>query len=181
MSIHKDPELKQAVLQLSSREKDKLLIRLINKDKMLLKQLHFQLLENEDDLEKRIDTLREKLNDIIAPQQSGINNAPTFSNYKALTALLRQLSGLINEHEKVTKDKFSEAEFRLLILENAFKTYPSLFHKSYIAVSDKLHRYVIARLKATLSRYDKLHEDLQFDLSSSYDYVTAFAAEHDLY
>lgn len=181
MSLHKDPELKEAVLHLSSREKDKLLIRLISKDKMLIKQLHFQLLEDEDDLATRIEGLRERLTDMSSSNRSGLKNIPAYSNYKTLTALLRQQSGLINEHEKVTKDKFSEVEFRLLILENTFKTYPVLFEKSFIAISDKLHRYVIARLKATFSKYDKLHEDLQFDLKASYDYVSTFAAEHDLY
>lgn len=181
MSLHKDPELKEAVLQLSAREKDKLLIRLISKDKMLMKQLHYQLLEDEDDLQQRISSLRQRLNDMMHPNHSGIKNIAAFSNYKSLTALLRQQSGMINEHEKVTKDKFSEVEFRFLILENAFKTYPILFQKSYIAISDKLHRYVIARLKASISKYDKLHEDLQFDLRDSYNDVTDFAAENDLY
>ncbi|MCI0920566.1 hypothetical protein [Sphingobacterium rhinopitheci] len=181
MSLHKDPELKEAVLNLSPREKDKLLIRLISKDKMLMKQLHFQLLEDEDDLSRRIESLREKLNEMSNPNRSDIKNSAVYSNYKGLTSLIRQQSGLINEHEKITKDKFSEVEFRLLILENAFKTYPILFEKSYIAISDKLHRYVIARLKATLTKYDKLHEDLQFDLQESYNYITGFAAENDLY
>ncbi len=181
MSLHKDPKLKEAVLQLSPREKDKLLIRLIGKDKMLMKQLHFQLLEDEEDLHQRIESLREKLQDMTRPNQSGIKNAATFTHYRSLTTLLRQQSGLINEHEKVTKDKFSEVEFRLSILESAFKTYPLLFQPSYIAASDKLRKYVIARLKATLSKYDKLHEDLQFDLSESYNYTTGFAAENDLY
>lgn len=181
MSLHKDLELKEAVLHLSPKEKDKLLIRLISKDKMLMKQLHFQLLEDQDDLEQRIDSLREKLNEMVLPNRSGIKNTALFSNYKALTTLLRQQSGMITEHEKVTKDKFSEVEFRLLIIENAFKTYPMLFQKSHILVSEKLHKYVIARLKSTQAKYDKLHEDLQFDLHNTYDYVTEFAAEHDLY
>jgi len=181
MSLHKDIELKNAVLNLSPREKDKLLVRLISKDKMLLKQLHFQLLEDADDLAQRIDDLRTKLTEMTKPSSSGIKQGASFSNYKSLTSLLRQQSGLINEHEKVTKDKFSEVEFRLLILENAFKTYPILFQKSYISGVDKLHKYVIARLKATLAKYDKLHEDLQFDVQESYNYVTGFAAEHDLY
>lgn len=181
MSLHKDPELKEAVLNLSPREKDKLLIRLISKDKMLIKQLHFQLLEDDDDLIQRVNTLRDKLIEMLESGRSGIKNTATFSNYRALTSLLRQMSGLINEHEKITKDKFSEVEFRLLIINNAFKNYPILFQKSYIAAADKLHKYVIARLKTTLSKYDKLHEDLQFDLREYYDYVTTYAAEHDLY
>lgn len=179
MSLHKDLELKEAVLNLSPKEKDKLLVRLISKDKMLMKQLHYQLLENEYDLEDRINALREKLQDLLSPDRSGIKNVAMYSHYRTLTTLLRQASGMINEHEKVTKDKFSETEFRLLILQLAFEYYPVLFQKSYVAASDKLHRYVIARLKSTYSKYDKLHEDLQFDLKESYEQVLEFAEKHD--
>jgi hypothetical protein len=180
MSLHKDPELKEAVLNLSPKEKDKLLVRLISKDKMLMKQLHYQLLENEYDLEDRINALREKLQDLLSPNRSGIKNTAMYSHYRTLTALLRQASGMINEHEKVTKDKFSEAEFRLLILQLAFEHYPILFQKSYVAASDKLHRYAAARLKSTINKYEKLHEDLQFDLKESYDKVMEFAEKHHL-
>jgi DNA repair exonuclease SbcCD ATPase subunit len=61
MSLHQDAELKKAVLDLPQKEKDKLLVRLISKDKMLIKQLHFQLLENAEDLEERIEKLRKQL------------------------------------------------------------------------------------------------------------------------
>ena len=180
MSLHKDPELKEAVLHLPLKEKDKLLVRLISKDKMLMKQLHFQLLEGEADLEERINTLREKLDELFNPNRSGVKNVAMYSNYKALTTLLRQASGMINEHEKVTKEKFSEAEFRLTILELSFEHYPILFQKTYVAAADKLQRYVAARLKATLSKYDKLHEDFQFDLKESYEKVIKFAEAQNL-
>lgn len=180
MSLHKDPELKEAVLNLPQKEKDKLLVRLISKDKMLIKQLHYQLLEDEYDLQERIINLREKLTDLFAPQRSGVKNVAMYSHYRALTVLLRQASGMINEHEKVTKDKFSEAEFRLLILQLAFEHYPTLLVKSYVAASDKLHRYVAARLKTTCNKYDKLHEDFQFDLKESYEKVVSFAEDHNL-
>lgn len=178
MSLHKDPELKEAVLQLPPKEKDKLLVRLISKDKMLIKQLHYQLLEDEYDLADRITALRERLNNLFSPARSGIQNIAMYSNYKSLTALLRQASGMINEHEKITKDKYSEVEFRLLILGLAFEHHPILFQKSYVSISDKLHRYVAARIKSTFNKYDKLHEDLQFDLKELYDKVQLFANDH---
>src|SRR5690606_8633852 len=180
MSLHKDPELKEAILNLPPKEKDKLLVRLISKDKMLMKQLHFQLLENEYDLEDRINTLREKLSSLLTPEKSGVKNVPLYSNYRTLTTLLRQASGMINEHEKITKDKFSEVEFRLLILELAFSYYPALFQNSYVAASDKPRRFVSARLKTTVRKYDKLHNDLPFHLKKSYDIVVCFSEVHNL-
>lgn len=89
MSIHKQPELKDAVLNLSQKEKDKLLVRLVSKDKMLMKQLHFQLLENNDDLEDRIESLKESIHDLFSVNRHAIKNIPQYSNYRELQSLLR--------------------------------------------------------------------------------------------
>lgn len=171
MSLHKDPELKSAVLNLPQKDKDKLLIRLIGKDKMLLKQLHYQLLENEYDLENRIESLKSTLKNLFHNPSSRLTNVDIFSNYKSLNNILRQASGLINEHEKVTKDKFSVAEARLFMLTEPFQLYPRLYENSHLAVSEKLHKYIIARAKTTLSKVAALHEDYQFDLQDGVEQV----------
>ncbi|MBL1409641.1 hypothetical protein [Sphingobacterium faecale] len=167
MSLHKDLELRSAVLCLSQKEKDKLLIRLINKDKMLLKQLHYQLLENEYDLENRIEYLKEKLKGLFHDTARQVSNSASFSNYKSLNNILRQASGLINEHEKVTKDKFSTAECRLFILVYPYQQYPVLYQKSHLQAATKLHKYIITRIKTTYNNIMALHEDLQFDLQEN--------------
>lgn len=171
MSLHKDPELKSAVLNLSQKEKDKLLVRLIGKDKMLLKQLHYQLLENKDDLENRIELLKTKLENIFRDTSNKLSNTGVFSNYKGLNNILRQASGLINEHEKITKDKFSAAESRLYLLTEAYHLYPRLYEKSPLQVAEKLQKYISARIKVTLNSISGLHEDLQFDLQEAIDTV----------
>lgn len=182
MSLHKDPELKNAVLSLPQKEKDKLLVRLVNKDKMLLKQLHFQLLEDESDLENRIELLKHKLRDLYEDANGyyKVRNEATFQHYKSLNSLMRDASGLVNEHEKVTKDKFSEAECRIYILKEAFDRYPILFAESFSSTAFKLSKYTAMRIKATITKYEKLHEDLQFDLQDDMDAVISFASTHRL-
>ncbi|TDS13826.1 hypothetical protein [Sphingobacterium paludis] len=180
MSLHKQPELKNAVLNLPQKEKDKLLVRLVSKDKMLMKQLHFQLLENQLDLEDRIENLRESLRDLFSTNRYTIKNIPQYSNYKELQTLLRQGSGLINEHEKVTKDKYSEMECRIYLLKEAFERFPRLFEASGVHAAFKLQIYVKARLKTTSNKFDKLHEDLQFDLSDDMQQVLDFANSNHL-
>ncbi|SKB87289.1 hypothetical protein SAMN05660841_02793 [Sphingobacterium nematocida] len=171
MSLHKDPELKSAVLNLSQKEKDKLLVRLIGKDKMLLKQLHYQLLENEYDLENRIEVLKRKLEKLFLDTNSKLSNEGIFSNYKTLNTILRQASGTINEHEKVTKDKFSAVESRLYILTEPYRLYPKLYEKSHLQAAEKLQKYIITRIKVTLNNVSGLHEDLQFDLQEAVNTV----------
>lgn len=180
MSLHKQPELKEAVLNLSQKEKDKLLVRLVGKDKMLMRQLHFRLLEDQIDLEDRIEKLKSRLEELFAEGRNAVKNLPVYSNYKELQSLIRQASGLINEHEKITKDKFSEVDCRIYILNEAFRRFPRLFEKSAVHTASKLHDYVRARIKATYGKFEKLHEDLQFDLQEPMEEMTTFAMEHNL-
>lgn len=178
MSLHKQPELKEAVLNLPQKEKDKLLVRLVGKDKMLMKQLHFQLLEDQIDLEERIDKLKERLSALFVESRNSVKNIPVYSNYKELQSLIRQASGMINEHEKITKNKFSEVDCRIYILNQAFSRFPRLFEKSAVHSAFKLHDYVRARIKTTTAKFAKLHEDLQFDLQDPMEEMSVFAMEH---
>ena len=156
------------------------MVRLINKDKMLLKQLHYELLEDEADLEDRIFDLKNALESLFDVNSNKVKNLPMYSNYKGLNSSLRQASGMINEHEKITKDKFSVVECRLLILQEAFDRYPSLFGPSALSPAFKLHSYVGARIKNAVKIYGNLHEDLQFDLKDQMEYVLEFAEQHKL-
>ncbi|MFD1768695.1 hypothetical protein [Sphingobacterium suaedae] len=180
MSLHKQPALKEAVLNLPQKEKDKLLVRLIGKDKMLMKQLHFKLLEDQLDLEQRIDSLKERLRELFAEHRAALKNIPMYSNYKQLHLLIRQANGIINEHEKVTKDKLSEIECRMYILNEAFVRYPRLFERSAVHAAIKLQEYVKARIKTAVNKFNTLHEDLQFDLDEDVQQLVGFATAHDL-
>lgn len=180
MSLHKNTILKEAILSLAQKEKDKLLVRLINKDKMLLKQLHFQLLEDEFDLEDRIEKLKRNLETLMSVVEKSVKNTPVYSNYSQLNALLRQASGMINEHEKVTKDKISEIECRLYLLKASFERFPKLFEATAVSSGIKLRKYAIGRIKNVTGKFDKLHEDIQFDLYAEMKFIQEFAAKHHL-
>lgn len=175
MSLHKDPELKAAILDLSPKEKDKLLVRLVGKDKMLMKQLHFQLLEDEVDLEDRIITLKERLHHLFEQSPHPIKNSPNVNYILALNRLIKQASGLINEHEKVTRDKMSEVEFRAYILLESIHRYPQLFAQPHLMSCQKLLKYFAGRIKHLLAKYDKLHEDLQFEFREDVQALLDFA------
>lgn len=180
MSLHRNPELKEAVLSLPEKDKDKLLVRLINKDKMLLKQLHYELLEDQSDLEDRITQLKDDLNQLYTHGGAGVKNLPLYPNYKELNSLLRKGNGLINEHERITKDRYSVVECRLMLLNTAFQRYPNVFSASALLPAMKLHKYVQGRIKNVLKLYDKLHEDLQFDLATELESALHFAETYKL-
>ncbi|SJN16326.1 hypothetical protein [Sphingobacterium sp. JB170] len=180
MSLHKDLELKEAVLNLSQKEKDKLLVRLVGKDKMLMKQLHFRLLESEVDLTERIENLKRDISNLFRSMKRGSNYSRNYSLDKDLSAHIRHANGLVNEHEKITKDKFSDVECRLLILNDVFERYPGVFEKDSYYASPKLLSYVQARVRMVVPKYEKLHEDFQFDLRDQFQKMMDFAVENNL-
>ena len=164
MTLNQQPELKEAILNQSQKEKDKLLVRLINKDKKLMEQLHFVLLEDESDLIQRIEDAKKALEVVFERTQKGISKKMNNYKHKELTGYLKSASGLVNEHASITKNKESELDLRLIILEESFDTYFNLYKNNSVGYKADTHFvYQATRIKAVLAIYEKLHEDLQYE------------------
>lgn len=159
---HKD--LKQAITDLPPKEKDKLLLRLIAKDKVLTEHLHFKLLENEDDLNNRHQNLKEEIDLVI-----GMLREEKRLSAKDTLAATRKLNMQINHHYKVTKSVLSEVELRIYLLNEV----PLLFNESvYSALykyQEKLSGFFVRTVMSVYKKYIKLHEDLQFDLKEPFN------------
>lgn len=175
MRLNQHPELKRAILGLPQAEKDKLLVRLINKDAMLMKQLHFQLLEEEVDLDERTTALLRQLQQLIERVTGYIPNVNHARNADNLMGELKYGSGLINEHATITKDKMSDVRCRLFLVSQSFAHFGNLFEQHLYQRNDRLLNYQARRMKYILGKYDKLHEDLQFEFRDELNDALAFA------
>lgn len=165
-------ELKEAIIRLPQKEKDKLLIRLINKDQMLIKQLHFQLLENENDLWDRHRELEVELHETFMNLQKNWSHKNSTSVFQLLLVYLREMSGKINEHSSITKSKDSELKLRMKVLRWSIEYFPDLYssyHSSKYA--DKYFEYQKGRLKLCLVLYKKMHEDLRYEFKEDIAFV----------
>lgn len=157
-------ELKEAILHLPQKEKDKLLIRLINKDQMLIKQLHFQLLENEQDLMQRHLHLEEHLHDLFKKSTSRWNSKQYNTQFQLLLIFLRELSGKINEHAAITKSKDSELKLRIKVVKDAIAFFPHLHQENFNSkYAQKYFDYQKGRLKLCFTLLQKMHEDLRYE------------------
>ena len=165
-------DLKDAILDLPLKEKEKLLIRLVRKDKTLINQLHFQLLEGELDLENRRETTLKSIDTAINHIGSVKHNK--YYSPRKLLLDLRAISGYVNSHFLITKDKPGEIELRLHILLEIFESVPDFFNEDDYE-SGKLLKYVTGRVKNIYTTYSKLHEDLQYDYSEKVNTVLKFA------
>lgn len=168
-------ELKEAILRLPQKEKDKLLVRLINKDQMLIKQLHFQLLEDENDLLDRHKELELHLHNMFLTMQKKWTSKNANTTFQLLLISLREMSGKINEHASITKSKDSELRLRLLVLKWSIEYFTILYteyHSSKFAI--KFYEYQKTKLKACFTLLSKMHEDLRFEFKEDFNYVVDY-------
>lgn len=150
-------EFKQALSEFSSKEKDKLIFRLLKKDKLLSKKLYFELIDPET-----TDDKRNEMEKIISERVSEISKY--VANQKYFLVLIRKLSSEITEHVKVTTDKFGDVYLNLFLVNKILEHNEKLGRQRFDAVY-KLYIYLINKIFKALTLIKKLDEDywMEFD------------------
>lgn len=153
------PELKEAIQALPIKEKDRLLIRLIPKAKNLVEQLEFKLLEHSETTEER----RADVDDQITYLLNHYEGNAFHSKY--VVSILRDVSGKINHHISITKDRYGEVELNLKMLNACFGF--SNLQKGNLGrmIDEKFYEYVLKRLAKILKIAGALHSDYHLDFS----------------
>lgn len=177
-------DLKNAISELTHKEKDKLIFRLLPKNTRLIDQLIYQLLENSETQEFRRSQLRESLMKTLDayPQH--------YYSPGYLLMTMRDISGRINYHRSITGDKLGEIELNYLMINGALeRNIQALQHESHYS-GRKLADYVVKRIVKLLTLTKKLHEDYRLDfeedmittarLISSIAFMSRAVREHDL-
>lgn len=150
-------EFKAALSQFSHSEKDKLIFRLLKKDKLLSKKLYFELIDEETTDDKR-NTMEAYIMERISEISKYIGNPKYF------LVLVRKLSAEITEHVKVTTDKFGDVYLNLFLINEILGQNDKLQKQRFDAVY-KLYIYLINKIFKALIQIKKLDEDywLEFD------------------
>ena len=154
-------KLKEAIKLMPVREKDKLLLRLVAKNPILVEQLYFQLIEGKEAVENRRQQLS---NQIIEDVRA---SADYFYSPGYLLLNLRDISGSINHHVKVTKDKYGEIELNLLMLNQTFSLLATNLQSFSERKSKTFDEYVVKRTQKIIKLLDHMHEDVRFDFRDS--------------
>lgn len=151
-------EFKQALSAFTSAEKDKLIFRLLRKDKILSQKLYFELIdpENTDDKREQMETyIRQTVT------AAGKNNR----NPKLFLQLIRKVSAKITEHVKITTDKFGEVSLNLMLIAEVLK-HPLRHGDSY-----KLDIYLLNKVLRMLTLTVRLDPDYYIDLIELYKLI----------
>lgn len=162
MKLSEHKELKVEILGLPPKEKDKLLLRLVAKDKVLTEHLHFLLLEDESNLRDRVETIKDQILQTMQSLSSSKN-----LNAKEVLTNLRKLTKEVNHNFRVTKAIFEDVDLRIFLF-----IHTPIEFKLNVFSSSKNHDqmfaiYFVKSTLITLRKFYKLHQDLQFDLQDN--------------
>ncbi len=155
-----DKDFKNAIQNLSSNDKDKLIFRLLKRDLDLANKLYFELVDT--------DSVEDKRKIIEIEMQKYVKRIS--ENYYSPGYLLiemRFMSGKITEHVKITKDKFGEISLNLMMLTEILNLNNINIAKSSPQKSYTLNIYIIARAFKILTLIKTLHEDLEIEFYDS--------------
>ena len=178
-NINQIPELKQAIIDLTDKEKNQLLIRLINKDQVLIEHLHFKLLENDFDLVKRYEDLKLEISDLLNMNSVLMKQVNVNQRAKFVMSLVRELSGRINHFVKVTKSAYYELLLRTFLFISSVELFIEQ-HTEFSVYAEKLRVYQVNKLKVMLRLFEKLHDDLKYDFSLEFFDAIQFACSNSL-
>jgi hypothetical protein len=149
-------EFKAALSAFSNIEKDRLIFRLLKKDKLLSKKLYFELIDQETTDNKR-DAMEEMLAEKVLLASKYIGNQKYF------LGIVRKISAEITEHVKITTDKFGEVSLNLLLINKILEYNEDLSRQRFDNVY-KLYLYLINKTVKALSLIRKLDVDYWMEL-----------------
>jgi hypothetical protein len=147
-------EFKEALSHLPSKEKDKLILRLLKKDVVLANRLLFELVSTST-VEEQREKLETSLLNRIQKEADRGHYSIGYLNWD-----VREYSGLITQHVKITKDKFGEAYLNLIMINQVLTINRLYILRSRPPVKRrKFSIAVIARAFKILLLIHKLDDD----------------------
>ncbi len=159
-------EQKAMVRALAPKEKDKLLLRLIAKDALLLEQLTFTHLEDGASTDDRAGDFRTIYKNRLGGWTGRISPGE-------LMMQLRYCSGDLSRHVRVTKDKLGEVQLAVEMIHFALDDNTKAMRQRYRNAGrwEKLALWIAKRLKTIIAKADKLHPDLWLDFEGQLNEV----------
>ena len=168
-----DTELKKALQLLPDAEKDKLILRLLKHDLHLANQLRFALVETDSVQDKR-EELKKRI--IKRIEQA----TERYYSVGYLLMDVRDISGEINEHVSITKDKLGEISLNCLMLRQLLELNNERIGSESYGKAYTLCIYIVARIFKILMLIQKQHEDLHIEFKEEIETIGKLIGKNHL-
>ena len=119
-----EKEFKRTLGELTHKEKDKLIWRLLRKDWYLREQLYFEMVDT-----RSVEVLRKEASELVKTKVEKLGYEGAYM--AQMQRFIRYVSGDIALHVRITKDKYGEIELNLLMMNELL-----VQHQVFIINSD---------------------------------------------
>ncbi len=161
-----DPEFKNALRFLADKEKDKLILRLLKYDVQLANRLRFELVDT--------DSVQERREQVGVQIVKRIQSATAhYYSSRYLLLEIRVISGAINRHVFVTRDKMGEVTLNCLMIRELLELNNDRLSLEIQSKSYTLFIYLVARVFKILILLQKQHEDLHLEFREDIETIGA--------
>lgn len=165
-------KFKEAISHLPSKEKDKLILRLLKHDLILTNRLLFELVSDQSIEEVRNRVKQRVVNDIERYTRN-------FYSFNYLKSEMGYISGNITEHVRITKDKYGEVELQLFMLNETIKANGSKLEDKTYNEAYKWCVYIVSRAFKIMILLSKLNEDFHLDFKEDIELLGTLIDKHD--
>ncbi|OYU84254.1 MAG: hypothetical protein CFE24_07820 [Flavobacterium sp. BFFFF2] len=155
-----DKEFKLALANLPDAEKDKLLVRLLRKDKDLANRLYFELVDHET-----VEQKREKM--AAAIREKAVRAYDSYYSPGLLLMATRDISGDIAYHVKITKDKYGDVSLSMQLLIDTLTLHAERLASMRTSTGYKLFIYLINKTFKILLQIHSMDEDYRLDFKEN--------------
>lgn len=159
-----DPEFKKALQLLPDVEKDKLILRLLKHDLNLANKLRFELVDIDSAEDKREQLKNRMIKRIELATER-------YYSPGILLMDIREISGEINEHVSITKDKFGEISLNCIMLRKLLELNNERLGVETYSKAYTLYIYIVARIFKILMLIQKQHEDLHIEFQENIETI----------
>lgn len=163
-------ELKKAILELPNAEKDKLLLKLIGKDDLLVAQLYFKLIENSETTTIRRDEIEQE---ILSQTNKKVGH------FDLLATHLKKLYVEIQWHQKVTKDKYGEVHLLVTMLKNTLEVNEKCYIYNY-PYNRVICNFIFQKTKILIRLVQKLDTEYWLDFENSINFILEKIKNNDV-
>lgn len=169
-TVTPDPRF-EVLRMLTETQKDKLLLKLFRKDPLLVEKLAFEFFEEKSDLNKRVNDIKQSIDKYLT------KNYIPWDTPGDLMMEMRSLNASITKHVKITKDKHSEVELTILLLNTAFERFWTMLNEKKQR-SQTFSKYVVTRTVKLLQVLQKMHPDNDLDFKADLNRLLAYLYEY---
>lgn len=166
-------EFKEAIHNLPSAEKDKLILRLLKKDLVLANQLLFELVDT-DTVDQKRDYVQKELTRYLN------NSMDRYYTIGIFLMEMRFASGKINDHVSITKDKVGEISLNIQLLTESIQHIKLYILNTKPKNAYSTCIYIIARAFKILLLIKAQHEDLYLEFKEGVIKLGQLIGENDV-